>query len=94
MLDISQLSQSNLSITVSPSNNIFSELGNNTYNFKDLISELIDNSIAAGERNQQLNVAIKIYVDDQNNPTNFVITDNASGIPHDLMGSAVSPAGI
>lgn len=94
MLDISKFSQSTQSILVNASDNIFSELGNNTYNFKDLISELIDNCIAAGEKTLQLNVEIKIYVDDQNNPTDFVITDNASGIPHDLLGIAISPAGV
>lgn len=94
MLDISTVSQSTLSISVIASDNIFLELGNNTYDFKDLISELIDNSIAAVEKNRQLNIGIKIYVDNQNIPTNFVITDDASGIPHDLMGIAICPAGV
>lgn len=94
MLDISQLSQSTLSITVSASDNIFSELGNNTYNFRDLISELIDNSIAAKVGIEQINVDINIYVDEQTNPTHFVISDNASGIPQDIFGTAISPAGV
>ena len=34
-------------IKITPSDNLFRELGNNTYDFVDLISEFIDNSIAA-----------------------------------------------
>ena len=35
------------SVKVDPSDNIFDELGKNTYDYKDLLSELIDNSLAA-----------------------------------------------
>ena len=69
MLDVTQFTQSNSIISVQASDNIFRELGNNTYDFKDLISELIDNSIAAKTNDKQLNVKIVIYVDDQNNAT-------------------------
>jgi len=70
------------------------ELGNNTYNFKDLISELVDNSIAARIGNQQIQVEVTIYVDDQANPIQFVISDNASGISQEILGTAISPAGM
>lgn len=94
MIDISNLSQSTFTISVDPSDNIFQELGNNTYDFKDLISELIDNAIAAINESYQLNVSVKIFVDEQNNPTDFTITDNASGIRQNLLGRAISPADI
>ncbi|MCG2712759.1 MAG: ATP-binding protein [Candidatus Omnitrophica bacterium] len=94
MIDTYTFTQSKDIISVQPSDNIFKELGNNTYDFKDLISELIDNSIAAGPKDKQIDVKIIVYVDEQNNPTDFVITDNASGIPQDLLGKAISPAGI
>ena len=94
MLNVTNFTQSNSIISVQASDNIFRELGNNTYDFKDLISELIDNSIAARINDNQLNVKIVIYVDDQNNATDFVITDNASGISQELLGTAISPAGI
>jgi hypothetical protein len=94
MIDVSELAQSTVSITVNPSDNIFSELGNNTYNFRDLISELIDNSIAARVADQQVSVDLSIYVDEQTSPTNLVISDNSSGIPQEILGSAISPAGL
>ncbi|GJG92701.1 hypothetical protein C4097_03765 [Clostridioides difficile] len=57
----------NTVIKIEPSDNLFRELGNNTYDFVDLISEFIDNSIAAkieivykyGFKNQKINY--KIY---------------------------------
>ena len=44
---------------VPPSDNIFRELGNNTYDFKDLLSELIDNSIAARPLDPRLKIQIE-----------------------------------
>jgi len=94
MFDVTKFTQSNSIISVQASDNIFKELGNNTYDFKDLISELIDNAVAARINGKQLDVIMVIYVDDQNNATDFVITDNASGISQELLGTAISPAGI
>ena len=47
---------------VEPSDNIFSELGNNTYDYKDLLSELIDNSLAARSDDEFLKVTITIGI--------------------------------
>ena len=77
---------------VVPSNRIFEELGNNTYDFKDLMSELIDNSIAARVDDRLLRVMIIILVDDSNNPIKFIIKDNASGISDEDLSIAISPA--
>lgn len=83
-----------MKIIVNPSNNIFSELGNNTYDYKDLLSELIDNSIAARTPNELLKIKITVYVDAELRAKKFVIQDNASGIPEEKLGLAITPAGI
>jgi len=70
-----------MKITVTPSDKIFSELGHNTYDFKDLLSELIDNSIAARVPGERVNVRVDIYVDKELKPRRFVISDDAFGIP-------------
>lgn len=83
------------SIRVEPSNRIFDKLGNNTYDTKDIISELIDNSIAARVEGRILRILIKIIADsDTGKPLRFVISDNASGISFEKLGEAISPAGI
>jgi Histidine kinase-, DNA gyrase B-, and HSP90-like ATPase len=94
MIDLSVIEQSQAVVTVSPSDNIFDELGRNTYDYKDLLSELIDNSIAARRKGESLSVAIDIYADVNGKPMKFVIKDNAKGIPIDKLGTAISPAGI
>lgn len=83
-----------MKITVTPSDNIFAELGNNTYDYKDLLSELIDNSIAARVQHGQLEVKITVLVDEEMRPNKFTIADNASGIPVDKIGLAITPAGL
>lgn len=94
MINVSTLEESEHKTNVEPSNNIFSELGKNTYDYKDLISELIDNSIAARRNDRILNVTIDLYVDENAKPIEFVIKDNASGIIPDRLGIAISPAGV
>ena len=83
-----------MKITVTPSDKIFSELGHNTYDFKDLLSELIDNSIAARVPGERVNVRVDIYVDVEMKPKRFVISDDARGIPFDRLGEAITPAGV
>ena len=83
-----------LEVEVSPSNNIFRELGNNTYSFLDLLSELIDNSVAARDLQDLLDVQIVIGICNQREKTFFTITDNATGIPRNRLGAAISPAAI
>jgi len=94
MLDLSRIERSPYATTVHPSNNIFTELGMNTYDYKDLLSELIDNSVAARRQDRTLEVRIDIYVDDDGKATDFVVRDNASGIAVDRLGAAIAPAGV
>lgn len=93
MIDVNLL-QTSATITVQPSDRIFTELGNNTYDYKDLLSELIDNAIAARTHGRLLHVIIDIFVDDNNNPVEFMISDDAGGIPSDKLALAITPAGI
>ena len=82
-------------ITVAPSDNVFDELGNNNYDYKDLLSELVDNSLAAREDGQQVNVRITLYDSSEDPATNrLVVWDDASGIPKESLGSAISPAAL
>jgi len=92
MLDQTKIRDDSEVTEVPPSDNIFQELGNNTYDLKDLISELIDNSIAAKRENTPLKVEIDIFIDESLKPITFVIRDNASGIAEDRLGKALSPA--
>ena len=94
MIKIDQLKLSDEKIIVEPSNNIFRELGNNTYDLKDLISELIDNSIAARRPDIRLNVTIEFWVDNRNNCSVIIIKDNALGIDQTRLGISLSPAAV
>ena len=58
MIDLDKLQLFGGKITVKPSDNIFYELGNNTYDFKDLLSELIDNSIAARRLDEMIDAGL------------------------------------
>ena len=80
--------------SVNPSDQIFQELGNNTYDYKDLLSELIDNCVAARVPNELLHVTIDLLVDSAGVAREFIITDHASGISQERLGLAVTPAGI
>jgi hypothetical protein len=82
-----------MKINVLPSDNIFHELGHNTYDYKDLLSELIDNSLAARE-GRPVRVSVDVFVDKDQRPHRFVISDDASGIPIEKLGSAITPAGL
>ncbi|HUX47609.1 MAG TPA: ATP-binding protein [Dehalococcoidia bacterium] len=94
MIDLDQLQLFGGKITVKPSDNIFYELGNNTYDFKDLLSELIDNSIAARRLDVRLKISIEFWVDNKNNCGMISIKDNALGIPQDKLGLSLSPAAL
>lgn len=68
-------------IKIEPSNNLFKELGNNTYDFVDLISEFIDNSIAAKVEDKILNVKIVIGLSRYDEKKSYLsIKDDAQGI--------------
>ncbi|MFM6021715.1 MAG: ATP-binding protein, partial [Dolichospermum sp.] len=96
MIDISKLKECSLRTEVKASSNIFEELGKNTYNYLDVISELIDNSLAAKGKN--LEIKIKLYFDKKKGeklyPVRLTITDNANGINQDKLGQAITPAGV
>jgi hypothetical protein len=94
MINIEKLKLSEEKIIVEPSNNIFHELGNNTYDLKDLISELIDNSIAARRPDIRLKINIEFLIDNGNNCDSIFITDNALGIAQNRLGIALSPAAV
>ena len=80
-------------IEVKPSNNIFNELGNNNYNFIELISELIDNSLSANNKGKQLEIKIDIGISTNEKQSYLIIKDNGKGIRTADLGKAISPAG-
>lgn len=98
MIDKSKLINSKEKTTVVPSNNMFKELGNNTYTYKDLLSEFIDNSIAASSNSETLNVDIYIYfATDETGERiakKLLVRDNAKGIEQEVIGKALSPGAI
>ena len=97
MIDLSKLKECQFTTEVKPSKNIFAELGKNTYNYLDVISELIDNSIAARRENGCLEVTIKLYFEKNNRkncPVRLTIADNANGISQEKLGQAITPAGL
>lgn len=92
MVNLDSISLSNEKTFVVPSDNLFKELGNNTYDLVDLLSELIDNSIAARYDDKKLNVKLVFHVDDDNVPVEFSIIDDAKGIRKKDLGVCISPA--
>ncbi len=79
-------------VAVEPSDNLWGELGNNTYDFRDLISELIDNALAAKLEDELLEVSIQVVISEANPAKSYVIIrDNGSGIPLKKLGTALSP---
>ena len=93
MLNLDDVAYETLdAVAVEPSDNLWRELGNNTYDFRDLISELIDNSLAARVEDELLEVEIDVVISDSSPDKSFiVIRDNASGIPLKKLGTALSP---
>lgn len=84
---------SSIKIDVKASDNIFKELGNNTYDFVELLSEFIDNSIAAKVYNQLLEISIEIgYSKLEKKAMYLEIKDNAMGISKRKLADAISPA--
>lgn len=80
-------------IQIKPSDNIFQELGNNTYTFEEAISELIDNSIAA-RLNDRVNVEISFFINENTDKCDkLIIKDDASGIKYSNIPICFNPAG-
>lgn len=94
MIDITTARATSRPVSVDPSDRIFEELGRNTYSYRDLLSELIDNCVAARAPGAVLNVTISIFVDPAGKARRFVIRDDATGIPEDKLGAALSPAAL
>ncbi|NFE96384.1 ATP-binding protein [Clostridium botulinum] len=81
-------------INIEPSDNLFRELGNNTYDFNDLVSEFIDNSIAASNEDEKIIINIEIGLSKEKEENSyFLISDNAKGISEEVLGRALSPGG-
>ena len=59
-----------------------------------MLSELIDNAIASRLNDRVLQVTVDLFVDANGLPIEFLIKDNASGIPKEKLGLAITPAGI
>lgn len=93
MIKVESFKESTIKTNVSPSNNLFKELGNNTYDYKDLLSELIDNSVAQRFDGEQLEVNIDILLDEDKQPIEFIIQDTAKGIAREDLGICIAPAG-
>ena len=83
-----------MSVNVKASDNLFTELGFNTYSFLDLMSELIDNAVAAKSDKSVAEIHIEIGVSDTElDNSYFIIRDNSSGIRRSELGNAISPGG-
>ncbi|WP_167768526.1 ATP-binding protein [Haloarcula amylovorans] len=81
-------------LEVPASDRVFDVLGNNDYNDVDLISELIDNAVAARVNDQEIHIQIEIGLSNENpDESYFSIRDDASGIAHSSLPNAISPAG-
>ncbi len=94
LIEVEKLKRADIpTIIVEASNKLFKELGNNTYDFVDLISELIDNSIAARIDDELLKVQIEIAISNELYKSHLLIRDNAAGIPRKDLGRAISPGG-
>lgn len=93
MLDLEQGRQElGAPIIVEPSNRLFEELGNNTYTYLDLLSELIDNSIAARNSDETVHITLTVGVSNDRQSSWLSIKDNAAGIRHERLPMAISPA--
>jgi hypothetical protein len=95
LLDLGKATESTSVITVKPSNNLFKELGHNTLDYLDAISELIDNAVARRVEGELLHVEIEIGVSSVEKDKDYLlIRDNASGISPDNLSECISPAAI
>lgn len=94
-VDTSKLGAPLSTIEVQPSNHLFRELGNNTYDFPDLLSELIDNAIAAARPGEQVAVEIEVGISRREPGQSYVIVrDRAAGITSAKLGDALSPGAL
>jgi hypothetical protein len=95
MIDLSKAIPTSSFIIVKPSDNLFRELGHNTYDYLDAVSELIDNAVAKRVEGELLQVEIEIGVCTSDpNKDYFIIRDNASGISEERLAECLSPGAI
>lgn len=85
-------------INLRPSNNLWKELGNNTYTFDEALSELIDNSISAADKQLECVISVEFYLNQSNIPNlqtceKIIVRDNASGIKEEDIPICFTPAG-
>ena len=73
MIDLNGIEPLDTPLQVEPSNNIFQELGNNTLDFRDCLSELIDNAIAAKHPHRILNMRIELHTNSEGKPENILV---------------------
>lgn len=66
----------------------------NTYDYVDILSELIDNCIAASIEGKLLEIKITIGQSKDKKKSFFKIRDNATGIPLNRLGEAISPGAL
>lgn len=95
LLDTTKFSSAeSFEILVEPEKKLFKELGNNSYTFLDILSEFIDNSIAAAYKGDLLKITIEIALSSKNNEKSyFIIRDTAKGIEKEQLAKAISPGG-
>lgn len=93
MLSLKKYKQIGEKIKVNPSDAIFKELGNNNYDFIELLSELVDNSIAAKIDDELLKIEVEIGIANKSSEAYLLIRDNGHGIEKINLGKAISPAG-
>jgi hypothetical protein len=77
-------------VIVGASDLLFERLGNNQLNFLDLLSELIDNSIAGAHDDKPVRIRISFFSGKQGRIERIRIRDNGRGIPEKHLGKALS----
>lgn len=93
-----------ITLTVTPSNELFSQLENNQSSFGHLLSELIDNSVSAME-GDECNILIEVngpWTDGSGKSAGklnrakakLIISDDSSGIPLNILADALAPANL
>jgi hypothetical protein len=91
MIDLSLAKLSSKKTQVTPSDNIFLELWNNTYDYLDLLSELIDNSLAQ-KKAGTVSVTVDLLANNSDAVKELIITDNAKWISRNDLWICISPA--
>ncbi len=70
---------------------LFRELGRNSYDLLDAVSELIDNAIAARISSKATKIVVTFFYSKTKKRNRFSIEDNCCGISRNKLGEAISP---